>query len=994
MRKQIWFELGILFFLSLTPLWWFRDGTILIGHDSGFRLNDFSYYTSLLFSWYPVLDFGMEWTLYRGFLFTQFPEFLFHFITRSWEIGQRCSFIFWFFAIGVSMYAFIRYFFHKKDEWIVRLTASMFYMYNFFLLQAWFIGERAKFSLYTALPLVILFLYQSIIEKKHITRNVFLFGLVFLFLNGGGVASMYGGIAVAVFSACIFFTLYAVRAYGRSSLKPSLYTVFWFSLVFVFFNAYWILPQIEMYIETYSDAFAAIGGMSGLLSWEKEVSAHASIINLLRLQGIPDWYGTGKTYTTAYLNNPFLIGASFIPIITIIVGWITQILFKKQRKPLPIIFFLFILLSVGLFFAGGSHPPLGIVYTFFMKHIPGFAIFRSSFYKFAPLVWFSVIVLFSYYAQTLVDVIKNKRMAVGLGMCLLFGILLYHHPFWTADIFRFHPLFTTRLSVPSYVKETADFVNNQTDSNARIMVLPLYTDAFYGSPIDAYEWGFFSIDSLPQITMDRSVIANDGYANTIIRVLYNAFSENEKGRFLTIAKNLGIRYILWRGDAKYSDEVQVSKSKKEQEKILESFQLNCIYENGPWRVYDLGSEEKQMIRAEGNVLQAPDPLADYGTLIGLVDATIVDGEWEDIPAVFEAACSYCPPKTFEKTLEELSIPNLRYQPGTLLFQAMLQNEEKNIESVKNDPEKSIDALLSKANTRLAMAKEARDDASRDNALAQWKGAIEEIREYVDALQGMKRQLYASRLFLFITKHDAYISETLSLSGSLALEYHAFTEETKEYARANSWITDKEGEYKFEFEVPEHDTYQAYVFPVSSAVSIDGNTADVRNPMSLSSGYHRAVIVSGDQIPALYVIQSKKDKENKNVPAVTFDQHNPTLYTAHISDSDGQFLLRLNQGYDKRWKAYKIGVRCQETSVRCGMQKIFVQMFPSLVGDELKTHTKVDGYANGWVMENTGDYDIIITYSPQKFFYIGACISVISIACACVCVWKKEKSSSY
>ena len=52
-----YWEVLIIFFLSLTPLLWLKDNQIIIGHDSGFRLDIWEYFKNLFYSWSPLTNF-------------------------------------------------------------------------------------------------------------------------------------------------------------------------------------------------------------------------------------------------------------------------------------------------------------------------------------------------------------------------------------------------------------------------------------------------------------------------------------------------------------------------------------------------------------------------------------------------------------------------------------------------------------------------------------------------------------------------------------------------------------------------------------------------------------------------------------------------------------------------------------------------------------------------------------------------------------------------
>src|SRR5438046_113625 len=88
---------------------------------------------------------------------------------------------------------------------------------------------------------------------------------------------------------------------------------------------------------------------------------------------------------------------------------------------------LLLLLSlVGIFLSAGGHPPLGNVYIFMMKHIPGFASFRSAYYKFMPTVYLSFAILIATAVYYLLNKFSSKAKFCG-GVILIFLTLLYHY---------------------------------------------------------------------------------------------------------------------------------------------------------------------------------------------------------------------------------------------------------------------------------------------------------------------------------------------------------------------------------------------------------------------------------------------------------------------------------------------------------------------------------------------------------------------------------------
>src|SRR3989338_5836187 len=227
--KNYW-EIFIIFVLSLTPLIWLKDNQIILGHDTGFRLNYLDHFRNLFYSWSSTSNFGVDWTILKGFLITQAPETCLSWLFHSLATGEKISFILWFFVIGISMYVFINNFFPKKEFWIFRIFSSLFYMFNFFLLQGWFIAERAKFSLFAALPLTVLVLFKTLSREYSVLKGTILFSLTSFFLNGGGSPPLFGSLFLVFGITFAFLTFVNIVEKGFREIAYSLKVLISFSI--------------------------------------------------------------------------------------------------------------------------------------------------------------------------------------------------------------------------------------------------------------------------------------------------------------------------------------------------------------------------------------------------------------------------------------------------------------------------------------------------------------------------------------------------------------------------------------------------------------------------------------------------------------------------------------------------------------------------------------------------------------------------------------------
>ncbi|MFH1318406.1 MAG: hypothetical protein ABIH71_05275, partial [Candidatus Omnitrophota bacterium] len=90
------------------------------------------------------------------------------------------------------------------------------------------------------------------------------------------------------------------------------------------------------------------------------------------------------------------------------------------------------------------------------------------------------------------------------------------------------------------------------------------------------------------------------------------------------------------------------------------------------------------------------------------------------------------------------------------------------------------------------------------------------------------------------------------------------------------------------------------------------------------------------------------------PRVEYKKINPTKYKLKISSSQPYFLT-FSESYHPKWQAF-------------------------IDGKRIENHFVVNGFANGWyIREDTGEYNIILRFTPQRYFEIGLIVSSIMLA---------------
>ncbi|MFZ5535454.1 MAG: hypothetical protein ACOY3M_04900 [Patescibacteria group bacterium] len=558
-NSPLFVDLFLLFIVSLIPLIWIGPGQYVTGNDAAYPINIQSTYLNRFFAWTHVDSLGQETSMHFGSLFIHTVLAFGSYLGLSITDAQRLTFIFWFFAILLSIYLFARSINKLFPYRYFPLIAAFFYGINYFLLELWKLGAATTFSVYVALPLFMKYILPILEGHGSILPSAISIALITVFFNGGlGFSSpLYGGVILTVATAIIFYLIFCPRPFVFRYISRVI-AFFILSGMFVLtINGYAFIPFINYLLSNYSVQVDSHGGVEGVISWAREVSKHTSISNLFRLQGYPDWYevGVGPDYARQILNNPFFIALSMsiAPL-----AYASLLLYQniKQRK---FILYLAILSLVAILFSAGTHPPTGWLYVQFVKYIPGFAIFRSAQYKFIPALFFSVSLLLSYtlnilFARLQERNIRNSSVKLVLStlfpMLILGLILAYHYPIFGKSNFIWRAPMTTLIQIPKYVTNYDDLLA-QINIPSRILLTPKL-NSVWGS--EAYTWGYTSVSSLFNTLHPTSFISNSYLLNDQARILITRLYKEllSDGSLVDpLARIFNISHILVRGDSYY-----------------------------------------------------------------------------------------------------------------------------------------------------------------------------------------------------------------------------------------------------------------------------------------------------------------------------------------------------------------------------------------------------------------------------------------------------------
>lgn len=597
--------------VALISIWflvksWMPSGYALAGHDSGLALNAKDFLLTRLNAWDNRINFGVDNSPHFGSLIMHSIDYLLSIVGGTLYSGNQVAVFFWISVIFISAFILSTTIEGITGKYF-KFIFPVFVTFNFYIFQSIFILERAKYELYCVLLIFLALAFKVLKRQKgSVIKYSVVFSIFLSIFNGGSWFGLplYGGLLVAGFVLFISVLIYSLKGKQFGVLRRiSLFYLFNF-VFFLLLNAYSILPYLATMAASVYGQVTNIGTIQSGIEWLNYISRGSSFLNLFRLQGVPDWYLTEflpapqHAYSGIYMTNFVLI---FVSILFPVIGLFSLLLARNKEEKYLVSYALFLLL-ISMFFTAGPDSPLGFIYNFIYRKIPGFSIFRSPYFKFGYVYIISFTFLLVFSLSKIVGFTAEKLKKVGaIGatiavLIIILGWLSFHYVIFKPNkLFSWQTDKSTIVKVPSYIDDFSDWIRDQKDINGRILLLPPLDSTWMA---EYYSWGFWSLSSLPSVTFSKaSFIVNDtnlsGDERDRVKELYLLLEAGDIASFRNLASRLSIKHLLLRKDfvsndlMKYIDLV----SGLEMEK-----QIELVKEFGEWSLFTFtGVSEKPMV---------------------------------------------------------------------------------------------------------------------------------------------------------------------------------------------------------------------------------------------------------------------------------------------------------------------------------------------------------------------------------------------------------------
>ncbi len=941
--KKKWGLIAV-FILGLIPLLWFKRGFLIGGVDFDMPLFPVKQFFLRTFTWNLLLG-GSDYSAMLSGLYTfTATQALFKAMGFPLGVVQRIYFVLWYSISGLAMYYFISSLIKGDDlkSRVIRLFAVLFYMVNFYQLHIWMIARSGELSGAIVIPLLLGVLIRAF-EREISIRSVAGYTAIFSWLGSGLASNMavIGILPISIASVALCHFLYLInKRKGTKEIARDFKIVGIIATVFILINLYWILPIGNYVIKSGYLSTEEGFKVFNLAELLESTSRYNSFLNVIRMYGDAVWFDgfKGEPYMPFFPNyqhNGILIVLSFIfPILAF-----SAIFLSRNRY----IIFFGILTLLAVFIGKGIHPPLGNVFLWLFKHIPGFWVYRAPWQKFGLFIILGYSFLaaitcgeiYEYFYQR-----NKKNISVFCVVCIIVLTLVYNYAFIlgkmlpTTEERKTLPGFHQKY--PDYLFQATDWIND-IDDEFNIVLLP-------DDKANAYEWGYGAAYDITWRIFDKGLIFRqygegmspphsiDKVYQAFISALYNKTTPHVS-RILSL---LNIRYVLHRNDFLYDWAGDTDSPEFVRERIAKQEGISLEKSFGRWDFYR-NSANSPHIYATEDVIDVDGSLNYLATMVSDKD--------------FNTQAAYLFPEDKKISGDFIS---------GIITERISMPELKICISVSDGWENQFD----------------------------WKNITSAPTYQARAYAGSKGVINCNGkgepdMFVFNSVSECPYGFPEGSSGD-----HGAYNSTLVYIKTGEKPLEiggiyTDGEPAADIIDVWWDTGRAKM----SSTSILYPLIIPTNQRAIIQINHQAEneVVLTRSPEKIYRLEKKlKINGAEKKPEVQYKKINPTRFIVNV-ESETPFILVFNERYHPDWKAFikKPDEKKPVNEVRRYSSALINAWKNRGKIKALEKHLQVNGFANAWWVELPGDmkgtenFQVLIEYFPQRLFETGFIIAFLA-----------------
>ena len=991
----------------MAPLLWFREFALLNTDDLMLPPN-WREFGLFWFTWNDELGTGAERILDSGRFPTLFIAAALQGLGASVAAAQAVQFVVWFTLPGLGMYWLMRAIARGPYARVACLSAVLFYMFNLWLLSNWMGYKEPLIAGVAILPFALGIWVRTFQADAGYRRAVLATALVSLAAApmGNNISEMLAIAAVLP----IVFTVAAISAAARRDLgRAARVTAAGAAtaVAWAVMNAFWIVPMAGGISRASADGDIATFQQTSVKFLEGQ-SANTPLSNVVRLLG--DWtFYQGhvepyRTFSATFLESPFFVALGYALPALAVVG-----AFHGRGTPkAPFV----TLAALGLLLSAGLNAPWGEAYAWVFHNVPGAWIVRSPWFKFtlwtvlgyavllglaAPVVAGAAVRVLAH-ARRLGQGWRTRAAAVlALAVSVAVGPV-YAYPFVlgqgfnTADERTF--LNPNHAHIPDHVNQAGAWFDDQPGPG-RVLTIP-------GDAPWLYEWGFAEFGSILQWRTRRPVLfkhvpdylkvsqgAPDPSGPLTEQVQTDLLDERSGAVAATLAR-LGVGWVQHERDVRfdfYSD--AVFREEDSPERVAAILAVRAGIEPaatfGKWDVYRVTDPRPRF-------WAAPDLVA-VADLDARLAARMLGSGWFDrLPLVADRA----PGSEAARIRVDGLAPTFRLLDTRTLVDAAAVTTEAFTVSVGREEDWGPRERLP------------------DGRFWRWH-RVQHGEHYVATNHGQNPAAAELRLHVlsYARARDVYVYVNEQLLWLEPVEADAPTEIRIQGVRLApgrnviSFYTpfppDLRNDEEASFAIAEHPSLVRSTFAWSPRVPTSGDyeivaLLDPLDPAGDGAGPPAQISVRVDgQTRLLREAPRGSGRYTGTAPLrpdsrVILQQQGREHYVLLIGDGAQRDLSSdaTIQILDSEPTGYRLSVRTSVPFVLV-FNESYHEGWEASVDGQALPHFKVDTYANAYLMDRTGTFEIDVSFGPQRLFVAAVAVSATAAlaSLALVLRWRRR-----
>lgn len=948
----------VFFFVLLFPIFllisWFSDGMIKGAAESGLPFyNIAKEYRITSYAWIPDGLGNSSFTTVAGNFFYGF-FYLLDFLGLPKFLQQGVFFYLSFFLSGLGM-IYLCKFFIPNIRSIYILFAILFYWFNpISAFNVWnrFLNNFIFF--WAVLPLIYYFYLNCLIKKKYLD----LLPLVFLIFMSSYTFSSISLLLLLfiLFSLTIIFLVLIRKEFSYFSF--GLKHLFVFFILFILSNFWWIIQLFSFrkssnYDSVVSSFFGSEGNVSTLVSLSQRMANLGSIFRMTNEEAINSLAWAGM------YNIPPIKLLMFLPVLLILI-----LIFKKKIQLLTKV--LILLFIAFVFLAKGSNPPFAELFLIPFERLIFLQSFRNSFEKFSLVL----ILIVSISTVVAIDTIKNSKLKKLTEFLFVFLLIVYMYPFFTGKVLSSNTGFNNNaydnysVKVPKYYSDVNNFLSDST-SYERTLVLPI------GGEGMTYTWDYpYSGVELSNAIFNTPVIS----FNTTIPYYYEIVKSIEENQlresFFDVLRYLNVRYVILRNDVDYEIRSVPDPQNVQEviEKLSDQGRLSLVFDKERLKVYEINEIYRlpKFYISQINVASNSDDLVLMVNALGedlLKKSFFTNSNNHSIDLDCELILPrqsflYLDRKKYKNfgsfTDEDITsrLFHAKHLPGSKIYPLIRIKE--NIElSLQKDIEARFIFRIGLLGKRAVEIYKLHKAVANTDLIQGFQREYEFL--LMPLLSDIRGYYYGSRVLPDWVREFFYLQlELLSrvdteFAEKIRLHIDSLTEQPR-------YLLSKDNFYVYVFKIENPNEYKILNLRDGDEVYFEGQTVDIRKSLFLDKGDYEISVFS-DEERKIALLQEKNYPTKTSTVVKGYERVNPTEYNVKISKADNkEEILVFSELFDSNWEAY----------------------YDSGELIDAGKHLKVNVYANAWVIDRAGDYQLKIIYTPQKSLEIGKKVSLITV----------------